>query len=144
MDPFKNWQEWHKNIDAFLGDGFLSSFENILQYNHFPLVNVYKSENEILVLANIPGLNNINNVDVYVDYQSLELKGDINLRYKGYNLVQDELFNGHFERSIDLPYPVKDDKIDAIYQNGLLIISLHRLIPDDMRRQKISIKKIEE
>ncbi len=143
MDPFKNWQEWHKNIDAFLGDGFLSSFENILHYNHFPLVNVFKTENEILVLANIPGLNDINSVDVYIDYQSLELKGDINLRYKGYNLVQDELFNGHFERSIELPYPVKDDKIDAIYQNGLLIIHLHRLIPDDMRRQKISVKKIE-
>ncbi|HHW38672.1 MAG TPA: Hsp20/alpha crystallin family protein [Bacillales bacterium] len=144
MDPFKNWQEWHKNIDTFLGDGFLSSFENILQYNHFPLVNVFKTENEIMVIANIPGLNDINSVDVYIDYQSLELKGDINLRYKGYNLVQDELFNGHFERSIELPYPVKDDRIDATYQNGLLIIHLHRLIPDDMRRQKISIKKIEE
>lgn len=144
MDPFKNWQDWRKNLDSFLGDGFLSSFEGILQNNYFPLVNVYKTENEILVLASIPGLNNINQVDVYVDYQSLELKGDVNLRYKGFKLVQDELFNSHFERKIDLPFPVKDDRVDAIYQNGLLIIHLHRIIPDDMYRQKISIKKIDE
>ncbi|WP_458414944.1 Hsp20/alpha crystallin family protein [Schinkia sp. CFF1] len=144
MDPFKNWQDWRKNLDSFLGDGFLSNFEGILQYNYFPQVNVYKTDNELLILANIPGLNDINNVDVYIDYQSLELKGDINLRYKGYRLVQDELFNGHFERKIDLPFPVKEDRVDAVYQNGLLIIHLHRLIPDDLYRQKISVKKLEE
>ncbi|HHY73745.1 MAG TPA: Hsp20/alpha crystallin family protein [Bacillus bacterium] len=144
MDQFKNWQDWSKSLDSFLGDGFLSNFEGILQYHYFPQVNVYQTENELLVLASIPGLNDINNVDVYIDYQSLELKGDIHLRYKGYTLTQDELFNGHFERKIDLPFPVKDDRVDAVYQNGLLIIHLHRLIPDDMHRQRISVKKIED
>jgi len=143
MDPFKNWQDWRKNLDSILGDGFLSSFEGILQYNYFPQVNVYQTDNELLVVASIPGLNDINNVDVYIDYQSLELKGDINLRYKGYGLIQDELFNGHFERKIDLPFPVKEDRVDAVYQNGLLIIHLHRLIPDDMHRQRIAVKKLE-
>ncbi|NSL53005.1 Hsp20/alpha crystallin family protein [Calidifontibacillus erzurumensis] len=144
MDPFKNWQDWRKNLDAFFGENFLSSFENILLYNYFPQVNVYKTDNELIVLANIPGLNDINNVDVFIDYQSLELRGNVNLKYKGFKLIQDELFNGHFERKINLPYPVKEDRIDATYQNGLLIIHLHRLIPDDHRRHKIEIKKIEE
>lgn len=144
MDPFKNWQEWRKSLDSFLGNDFLNSFEGIFQYNHFPQVNVYQSENELFVLAGIPGLNDINNVDVYIDYQSIELKGNVNLRYKGFKLVQDELFNGHFERKIDLPYPVKEDRVDAAYQNGLLIIHLHRSIPDDQRRQRISVKKYEE
>lgn len=144
MDPFKNWQEWGNNLNSFFGDDFFSSFQGILHFNHFPQVNVYQADNEILLLASIPGLDDMNNVDVYVDYQSIELKGDVNLRYKGFKLVQDELFNGHFEKKINLPFPVRDDRIDAAYQNGLLVIHLHRLISNDQRKQKIAIKKIEQ
>ncbi|WP_102347890.1 Hsp20/alpha crystallin family protein [Bacillus sp. Marseille-P3661] len=143
MDPFKNWHEWRKNLDSFMGEDFLNSFEGIFKYNHFPQVNVYQTENEVLVLASIPGLDDMNNVDVYIDYQAIELKGTINLRYKGFRLTQDELYSGHFERKINLPFPVKDDRVDATYQNGLLIIHLHRLIPDDQHKHRVSIKKIE-
>lgn len=144
MDPFKNWQDWRNNLDSFFGENFLNNFESIFQYNHFPQVNMYQTENEILLLASIPGLDDMNNVDVYVDYQSIELKGSVNLRYKGFKLITDELFNGHFERKIDLSFPVRDDKIEAAYQNGLLVIHLHRLIPDDQRKQRIAIKKMEQ
>ncbi|WP_017754532.1 Hsp20/alpha crystallin family protein [Calidifontibacillus oryziterrae] len=144
MDPFKNWQDWQKSLDTFFGDEFLSNFEGFFKYKHFPLVNLYQTENEILLLASIPGLDDINNVDVYVDYQSIELKGNVNLRYKGFRLVQDELFNGFFERKIDLPFAVKEDRIDAAYHNGILIIHLYRLIPDNQKKQRISIKKIDE
>lgn len=143
MDPFRNWEDWRKNLDSFLGDDFLTNFEGILRYNHFPQINVYQRETEVFVLASIPGLDDMNNVDVYIDYQSLELKGSINLHYKGFQLIQNELFNGRFERKIDLPFPVKDDRIDATYQNGLLIIHLHRQIPDDQPKHRVSIKKIE-
>lgn len=144
MDSFKNWTDWKRNLDSFFGDEFFNNFEGIMQNNHFPLVNLYETENETLCLCTIPGLDDINNVDVFIDYQIIELKGSINLRYKGFKLTQDEIFQGHFEKRIDLPYPVKDDRVDASYQNGLLIIHLHRLIPDDQKKNRINVRKLDE
>jgi HSP20 family protein len=144
MDPIKNWHSWKKNLDSFLGDEFFHNFEGIFQYNHFPQVNVYQTENEIIVVASIPGLHDMNSVDVYVEHQTIELKGRVDIKFKGFRLAQDELFNGNFERKIQLPFPVKDDRVDATYQNGLLIIHLHRLIPEDNYKQKISVRKIDD
>lgn len=144
MDPLNhNWQDWKKNLNSLFGDQFLENFDGIFKQSQFPPINMYKNENECLILASIPGLDDVNSVDVFVDYQSIELKGNINLKYRGFQLIQNELFNGFFERQIDLPFPVKDDKIDASFHNGLLILHLHRLISQDGRKSKVSIRKLD-
>lgn len=144
MDPMKNWHSLKNNLDSFFGDQFLNNFENIFQYQYFPQVNVYQTEHEIICLASIPGLSDMNQVDVFIDHQTIELKGNLNLKYKGFRLIKDEIVNGHFERKIELPFPVKDDRVEATYQNGLLIIHLHRLIPDERSKHKVDVKKMDE
>lgn len=143
MDPLKNWHHIRKNLDAFFGDEFLNNFEGIFQLHVFPQINLYETENELICLASIPGLDDINSVDVFIDHHSIELKGTIELRYKGFKQTKDEIYSGYFERKIDLPYPVRDDRIEATYQNGLLIFHLYRQYPDK-EKNKIAIRKIED
>lgn len=144
MKQLNNWQDMMNNIDSFFGDGFLNGFEQVFRNKDFPAMNIYQSDNELLCLFAIPGLDNMDDVDVFLDYNTMDIKGNINLRYRGFRLTDNELFEGSFQRTVDLPFPVKEDKINATYQNGLLIVHLHRLIPDDRPKQKVSIKKIEE
>ncbi|KGP71269.1 Hsp20/alpha crystallin family protein [Pontibacillus yanchengensis] len=143
MDPFQNMQDWRKNLDQFFGNDFWGEFEGILK-PQIPQVNVYKSENEILCYVNVPGLDDIDKVDVYVDYTTLELTGVISLQSPHQQLVQEEILQGSFERKIELPYPVRGDKINATYRNGLLIIQLHRLIQQETNKQRIHIRNLEE
>ncbi|MBD8069664.1 Hsp20/alpha crystallin family protein [Bacillus sp. PS06] len=142
MDQFKHMHDWRKQWDGFFGDSFWKGFEPMMN-NVTSQVNLYKSENELLVVMSIPGLENVDNLDLFVQYQTLEVRGKVNLRFKGFELVEEGIFQGEFERVVQLPFPVREDRIDASYHNGLLIIHLHKRIPDD-NRKKIAIKKIDE
>ncbi|MRG87396.1 Hsp20/alpha crystallin family protein [Salinibacillus xinjiangensis] len=142
MDPFKNMQDWKKNMDHFFGEQFWSEFEGILK-PPIPQINMYQSDNEITVVCNVPGMKQVKSVDIFVDYATLEIQGVISLPVQGH-LVQEEILQGAFDRKIDLPFPVRSDKIDAIYQNGLLTIQLYRLITKESNKHRVSVRVMDE
>ncbi|QFT87431.1 Hsp20/alpha crystallin family protein [Bacillus sp. THAF10] len=133
-NQFKNMGDWRKQWDQFFGDEFWKGFEPYFE-NMQTQTNIYKSENEILCVMCLPGLVNPDQVQLYVRPQQLEVKGQINLNIHGYELIDEGIAQGEFERSFELPYPVRDDKVDATYENGILYIHLHRHILSDTKRQ---------
>ncbi|WP_226035457.1 Hsp20/alpha crystallin family protein [Aquibacillus saliphilus] len=142
MDPFSNMNEWKKNMDNFFGDSFWNEFEDVLK-PPVPQVNLYQFENELLCYVNLPGVKDLEKIDVFVDYATLELKGIIDIKHGGGQVIKDEIIHGAFERKIELPYPVRSDKIDATYQHGLLVLQLHRLIREQTSKNKLAIKHLD-
>ncbi|SFB14527.1 HSP20 family protein [Lentibacillus halodurans] len=126
-------------MDHFFGDHFWNEFENIIKPT-IPQINIYQYNHELICIASIPGLTDLNKIDIFVDHTTLELKGVIDVAYTGGTVVKEEILQGVFERNITLPFPVRRDKINATYQNGLVIIHLHRLISDESSRSKVSIQ----
>ncbi|MCP8617845.1 Hsp20/alpha crystallin family protein [Salirhabdus salicampi] len=138
MDPFQNMQDWKKNMDRFFGESFWNEFDHVLK-PPIPQVNVYQYDNEVCCIFNIPGIEDVKNINVYVDYATLEVRGEIPIHQSG-QLVQEEIVQGSFDRKIDLPFPVRSDKIDATYKNGLLIMNLYRLITKQSNKHRVPIK----
>ncbi|WP_453992018.1 Hsp20/alpha crystallin family protein [Bacillus nitroreducens] len=134
MDQFKNMEQWRKQWDHFFGDEFWNGFAPFFDNAHSQL-NLYQGENELLVVLSLPGLVKVEDVDIYVNHQTLEVRGKINLNFKGFEIIQEGIFQGKFEREIQLPYTVKEDRIHASYKRGLLLIHLHKQIPDDNRKR---------
>lgn len=139
---FPMFQDWRKQFGHFFGEEFWNGFEPLLQNNQTQM-NLYKGENEILVVLAIPGLENVEEVDVYAHYQTLEIRGEVNLNFRGFELQEEGIFQGRFERVVQLPYPVREDKVEASYHHGLLMIHLHRLISESNKR-KIAVKRIDD
>lgn len=143
MDPFQQMTDWKRNMDHFFGEQFWDQFEGILKPT-IPQINLYQTDNEILCIASIPGLRNLDKIDIYVDYATLELRGTIDIGLQGGTVVKEEILQGVFERTVSLPFPVRSDKIKATYNNGLLFIQLHRLISDSSRKNRVKIETIED
>ncbi|WP_234447121.1 MULTISPECIES: Hsp20/alpha crystallin family protein [Virgibacillus] len=135
--------DWKKNMDHFFGDSFWNEFEGIIKPN-IPQINLYQTDNELFCVVNIPGLTDLDKLNVYVDYATLELKGSIDIDNARGFVVQEEILQGVFERSISLPFPVRSDKIKATYKNGLVYIQLHRLISDTSRKNRINVHVLED
>ncbi|WP_331279687.1 Hsp20/alpha crystallin family protein [Oceanobacillus salinisoli] len=143
LDPFKQMTDWKKNMDHFFGENFWNEFEGIMKPN-IPQINMYQTDNEILCIVNMPGLKNLNQIDIYVNYTTLELRGNINLEHAHGTVIKEEILQGVFDRKIDLPFPVRADKMDATYKNGLVFIQLHRLISETSNLNKVDIKLLED
>ncbi|PAV28020.1 heat-shock protein Hsp20 [Virgibacillus profundi] len=143
MDPFKQMGDWKKNLDQFFGENFWSEFDDIIKPN-IPQINMYQSDHEVMCIVNMPGLDDLYQIDIYVDHATLELKGTIDIHHSGGTAIKEEILQGVFEREISLPFPVRADKIKATYRNGLVYIQLHRLISETSRRNKVNVHLLKD
>ncbi|WP_337970520.1 Hsp20/alpha crystallin family protein, partial [Virgibacillus salexigens] len=98
LDPFQQMSDWKKNMDHFFGDSFWNEFGGIIKPN-IPQINLYQTDNELFCVVNIPGLTDLDKLNVYVDYATLELKGSIDIDNARGFVVQEEILQGVFERS---------------------------------------------
>lgn len=105
----------------------------------FPAVNVWTSEEELVVTAEVPGVNP-DDMDISMDGEILTLSGERIAEEldEGTRYLRQERGYGEFSRSIELPYPVNIDQVEATFKNGVLSISLPRAEED--KPKKIAVK----
>ncbi len=106
-----------------------------------PLVDVYEKENDIVVEAEIPGMEK-ENLSVTVSENAVTIKGEIKkekeVKEKDYYLC--ERSYGSFSRTIDLPTEVDSGKAKANYKNGVLTITLPKKQPEKKLETEIKIE----
>ncbi|WP_194840927.1 Hsp20/alpha crystallin family protein [Filobacillus milosensis] len=143
MNSFKHMHDWRENIDRFFGESFWGEFDSILKPN-IPQVNIFRKDYEILCVINIPGIRQIKQIDCSVDGYNLHIKGEIYIKSSGYELVQEEIIQGSFNRTIELPYKCRDDKVSARYEHGLVYIHLYKNVHESNKSTSIKIKEGEK
>ncbi|RPF50690.1 Hsp20/alpha crystallin family protein [Aquisalibacillus elongatus] len=143
MDSFKHMHEWRQNIDRFFGESFWNEFDSILKPN-IPQINIYRKDYEILCVINIPGIQQIKQIRCEIDGYHLRLQGEIELPAKGYELIQEEIIQGSFNRAIELPYRCREDKVHARYEHGLVFVKLYKDVHDSNKSKTISIEEGEQ
>src|SRR5436305_623678 len=91
----------------------------------FPPVNIFEEGDALFVEAELPGLN-LNDLEIYVTGNNqLTLKGERKpvVPEKGIRHRQERGF-GNFSRTLQLPFAVDADKVDARFENGVLRVQL--------------------
>lgn len=107
----------------------------------FPAMNIWANEEGQIITAEIPGVEP-DELEVAVTGDVLTLSGC----RKPEEIGDEKTFHrrergcGNFKRSIQLPYPVQGDKIEATFRNGVLKITLPRAEQDKPR--KITVKSL--
>jgi HSP20 family protein len=91
-----------------------------------PRVEVRQNQNEVIVTADLPGIEKKEDVNIVVHDNHLHLSGQINRIHeqKNENVYHTERYYGHFSRMIPLPASVDEDGAKATYKNGVLEIRI--------------------
>jgi len=102
-----------------------------------PPVNIAENENEITVTAEIPGMDK-SDLDVSLSGEVLTINGKkkIDHEEKTENFHRVERSYGSYSRSFTLPCEVRQDQINANFNNGILTLKL----PKSERCKKKSVK----
>ena len=104
-----------------------------------PAIDMYQTDNEVVVKASIPGLK-AEDVQINVSSDVLTLKGEVRQEEERQDKawhIREHRF-GSFERSIALPTDVKSDKAEAMFENGILTITLPKA--DEVKPRTITVK----
>lgn len=105
----------------------------------FPAMNVWASDEEQVVTAEVPGMNPKDiNVNVSGDMMTIEGVRQAEEYLEDVRYHRRERGTGDFKRTIQLPFPVDADKVEAKFKNGVITIRLPRAEADKPKR--ITIK----
>ena len=100
-----------------------------------PKTDIYETEEEILVVADIPGVDE-KSIDITLEKNILTIDayGKPTLP-EGYDLVYGEYEPGDFHRSFQVTSEIEHEKIEAIVANGELRLQLPKA-------ESVKVKKI--
>lgn len=124
-------------------DFWLTPFDAVGRWEErfTPKIDVKEEENSVIVSAELPGLDQ-KDIDVTVTNDSIRISGEKKQEEeeekKGY--YRHETSYGSFERIIDLPTEVDEDKAEAEFSKGVLTIKLPKSKEAQAKHKKIKIK----
>ncbi len=121
-----NWLDWPSRVQGAL----LS-----------PRVDVYQTESDVIVKAEIPGVAK-EDLELYIDDNSLRLSGTTKREQElnEENVYRTERYYGSFSRTIPFPVAVKPDEATAEYRDGILSVTVPKVKPSKPTGRRLDIK----
>ena len=139
-EPAREMITLREAMDRLFDDAFTSPLSMRSGWSmSTPAIDMYHTDNEVVVKASIPGIK-AEEVQINITGDVLTLKGEVKQEEERQDKawhIREQRF-GSFERSVALPTAVKTDKAEAVFENGVLTITLPKA--DEVKPRTISIK----
>jgi HSP20 family protein len=100
-------------------------------------IDVYRTPEEIVVIASLPGLLP-EEVDITVEGDTLTIHGELRPPLDNVEYLFQERPYGHFSRSLMLNVPIDVDNIEAVFENGILTLTIPKA--EEIRPKAIKIR----
>lgn len=106
---------------------------------NFPALNVWSSAEGLIVTAEIPGVT-ADDIDISIIGETMTLSGSRDPEYDGEDVRfhRRERGCGQFNRTLELPYRIETDQVEATFDKGVLTVNLPRAEED--KPKKIAVK----
>ncbi|CUI01787.1 Hsp20/alpha crystallin family protein [Leisingera aquaemixtae] len=132
--PFIDMRRIQRDMNRLL-DGVGTSRHS----STYPPVNFWAGEDSIVMTAELPGLGE-DDIELTVQDTMISLRGE----FKDQDIDEDvswhrrERPKGKFFRTVELPFRIDAEHVDARFENGVLTVEMQR--PEDEKPKRISIK----
>jgi HSP20 family protein len=105
-------------------------------------VDVYQTDKDIVIKSTIAGVRS-EDIDISINNDMITVRGVRKLQEEvaKEDYFYQECYWGGFSRSIILPVEVRSDRAEAILENGILTITLPKLIRTKVTTIKVKEKK---
>ncbi|MDN3019368.1 Hsp20/alpha crystallin family protein [Paenibacillus sp. BSR1-1] len=131
VDKLKKWLDVAQQFQSekfwnqiFNENNRPSSLNPVSAVNEFfPKCDLYETENELIVEAEIPGLDR-DSLQISVQQQVLAIKGEFKAFQQNRKYYLKERASRSFKKELLLPYPIFVHKIKSELRNGVLTLSM--------------------
>ncbi|CAN5296746.1 Hsp20/alpha crystallin family protein [soil metagenome] len=136
-DTFGSLSEMHRlqqQLNRLLSVGSVSNTAH-----EFPAINVWTSEEGVMVRTEIPGIDP-EAVEISLVNDTITIKGErsADCQSDDERCHRQERGFGQFARSIKLPFAVEADAVKAEFTNGVLQVELPRAAAEKPRKINVS------
>jgi HSP20 family protein len=141
-DPFMTL---HREMNRLFDDVFrgfdiapFGSFGGMGRMAGWPSVEVIDTDKDIRVSAELPGLEE-KDVEVLMSDGVLTIRGEKRSEVEDKDRAFSERTYGRFERRIPLGWDVEEDKVNALFRNGVLTVTMPKSAKAAAKARRIAI-----
>jgi HSP20 family protein len=103
-----------------------------------PYTDMYEEKDQLVMKTELPGVDKEDlNISLAGDRLTIKAEKREEVREDATHHTR-ERYYGQYFRSVTLPYPVKEDKIAATFENGVLELRLPKA--EEVKAKKIEVK----
>jgi HSP20 family protein len=139
-DPFHGLSTLQDEVNRLFESSFPARPDNSALTTWAPDVDIYETENELVLKADLPGISE-KDLDVRVENNMLTVRGErkFEQHVKEDNYLRVERSYGSFSRSFSLPNTVNTDAIKAEYKNGVLHVVMPKRAESKPKQVKVNV-----
>jgi HSP20 family protein len=136
LTPWEEMNRMQREINRLFSSDVPSPFRPA---PGFPAMNIWTSEEGAVVTAEVPGIE-IKDLEISVVGETLSLSGERKADEVGEDrhYHRQERGYGEFSRTIELPFPIEANKVEAVLDKGILTVTLPRT--EAAKPKKIIVK----
>ena len=136
LSPFRRDRDFEKTWARFFDE---APFSKAFSGQWLPRVDVSEADGKLMIKAELPGLE-AKDINISIVGDILSIKGEKKKEEeeKDEQHYRSERYYGSFERAFQLPGGIKEDDVDAVFEKGVLTITLPRV--EDAGQKEIKIK----
>ena len=129
-----------EQVNRLFDTSFPGRSDNSALTTWAPAVDIYETENELVVKADLPDINE-KDLDVRIENNTLTIRGERKFEKKVNedNYLRVERTYGSFSRSFSLPNTVNSEAIKADYKNGVLTVELPKRAESKPKQVKVNV-----
>jgi len=146
VSSITRWDTYHglgglqEQVNRLFESTFPRRSDNSALTTWAPAVDIYETENELVVKADLPDVSE-KDLDVRVENNMLTIRGERKFEKKveEENYLRVERTYGTFSRSFSLPNTVNNEAIKADYKNGVLTVTLPKRAESKPKQVKVNV-----
>jgi len=139
-EPFRSFSTLQEQFNRLLDANFPVRTDDSALTTWAPSVDIYETENELVIKADLPELNE-KDIDICVENNMLTIRGErkFEQKVKEENYLRIERSYGSFSRSFSLPNTVNTEAIKAEYKHGVLTVELPKRAESKPKQVKVNV-----
>jgi HSP20 family protein len=144
-EPFRDMMTLRQAMDKLFEDSFVRPAGYTAGEVPGVALDMFQTDSEVVVKAELPGVKP-EEVDVSVVEDVLTIKGEHweEKEEKETSYLRRELSYGSFARSVRLPTSVDSNKAEAVFENGVLTLTLPKAEEVKPKQIKVKARKLIE
>jgi HSP20 family protein len=136
--PFQEMETLRRQMDRMFDD--ISGANGIQQVSWQPAIELQDTQDKVILRAEIPGIEG-KDLDVRVTREAVAISGEHRYEKKAEEkgFFRSEFRYGKFQRVIPLPVAVQNDRVQADFTNGILTLTLPKVVAAKNRVVKLNL-----
>ena len=136
-DPFEEMEEMMNYLPSIRNNNSIQS-----QRGFVPAMDVYETKSAVMVETPLAGMSP-KDVEVSVEKGILTIQGENKKEHEveEKNYYRKEVRSGSFYRKVELPKAVKEDKVTAEFEDGILKITCPKAEPGVSKKVAVKVVK---